>query len=85
MTPFERAARAIAYTIIGYYPVDGEEVFYDAAFFDAEDFEDIARAVLEAIRKPNEDMFHAVDDGCGPSTEYLTKIWQAMIDAALGE
>lgn len=51
------------------------------------DYERLARAALEALREPTEAMLDAsfIDDGRGSDVDWVlaTKVWQAMIDAAL--
>ena len=50
------------------------------------DNEDLAKAAIEALREPTEEMKIAgsIDPGAGgPDHGYETEVWQAMIDEAL--
>ena len=73
-TMLERAARAAAYR---WFLGDFEpEAAAAAAANDWTDFEDIARAVLMAVREPSEAMSQAVR---------TTEGWEDMIDFVLNE
>ena len=75
-TPLERAARALCVRN------EGNELSWDWWLDDA-------RTVLLAIREPSEAMHSNVDAMLHADGAYMdcsdTAVWQAMIDAALGE
>lgn len=50
------------------------------------DYDDMARAAIEAMREPTNAMVDRVEDAYGGlSTLTVQYVWSAMIDAALGE
>ena len=81
-SPLERAAQAVRAEMAVQQP-DGSYVIetppYDEAFF-----QDIARAVLQAIREPSDAMCEAAEyPNDYQGFERVT--WRAMIDSALEE
>jgi hypothetical protein len=76
VTPLERAAQAIVGARIGEPGYSGD--------WDEDDVK-AARAVLTAIREPNEGMVEAGRDRCDCEEHQMEAGWQAMIDAALAE
>jgi predicted ATPase len=92
MTIVERAARAamdeVSRQTDGNWPADETGL---VALVDYHlDFSDLARAVLQAIREPSDDMEAAGKDalgerGCNPLWGDAGACYQAMIDTALTE
>ena len=89
MTPFERAARAVETTIFNPALKADISIICDDP---SRVHRAIARAVLRAIREPNEGMMARganeipFDDEHGVDRELrAVGVWQAMIDAALEE
>jgi len=86
MNIIERAARALweadGSPTIAVMPSPNQTVAYRP---DWPKYYEKARAVLLAIREPSEAMRSAAiaNNGIGPHT--ATVVWQAMIDAAMGE
>lgn len=89
MGPIERAARALC--VAEWNACNGLEKLFFATAQEAADamwqsFIPSARAVLRAIREPSMRMtlaFHReLPEPCGKTAE---EVWQAMIDAVLGE
>lgn len=72
----ERVARAIA-----------GEAFAESHEGDAESewqkVKHLARAAIEALREPTEEMEWLGDDAHDPHVRNASEIWQTMIDAAL--
>lgn len=82
-SPLQRAAEAVSIRIETHCPSCQVQLPGDA--------EDIARAVILAIREPSKEMAEAgfVDENC-PNGVLITEgdaeaVWRAMIDAALSE
>ncbi|TDH35680.1 hypothetical protein E2A64_10085 [Pseudohoeflea suaedae] len=91
MNMVERVARAIANEAHkgGDYGMTGDDA-YDRR---PEEFTALARAAIEAMREPTKGMEDAPSDaeidfgpgGSGDLDASPLNVWQAMIDAALGE
>lgn len=83
MTPLKRAAQAVEAEFLA-------QGIIDLVVEDRVDLRALARAVLTAIREPSEAMLDRGMDGapdldCSFEPDHSRIVWQAMIDAALGE
>lgn len=76
MTPLDQAARAVADAVLSVVPGDIDVTPKEAGM--------IARAVIEAIREPSEEMRIAAAKGRGRPTHAVSRdVWINMIDAIL--
>lgn len=83
MDIIERAARAIYHSFIRFEEGDDFEWPDVATSQTADDFREAARAVLSALRDPDEGMIEAGDECAKQPGPVVKPIWQAMIDQAL--
>lgn len=92
----ERVARRICRAaIMGVRTIEGEPNLAESGMLDRlvedkwEAYAPIARAAIEAMREPTNEMIAAGYDeekvGYGPDGVPAELVWEAMIDAALGE
>ena len=91
MTPIEKAAQAardeFACKECSVPHIAEPMYMLEGGLTSERDWQDLARAVLRAIRDPSEGMLAAAElvDHPGPGETDTVGEWQAMIDAALAE